>query len=152
MCLKTILVVTDFRPLGRAALSHAASLARESGAKLLVVHVVDPEPMLDHQQALSPELQELLAASVAQAQAKIDAIEFGEILNIQRLVLIGNPSDQIVALAAQDDVNVVVIGTSGTSAPSHGELGGTAQAVASRAKCRVITVSNPSRTSGHYTG
>jgi len=148
--LKTVLVATDFSPLGTAALDRAVSLAGSRGAKLLVVHVVDPEPMVEGRRDLSRELQQTLAAATSEAQAALDAIELSASLDIRRLVLLGNPADQIVALAAQDDIELVIIGASGSNGPKRTKLGRTAQSVAGRARCRVITVSEPDDASGYH--
>jgi len=39
---KTIVFPTDFSTASDAALTHAAALARQSGARLLIVHVEEP--------------------------------------------------------------------------------------------------------------
>ena len=89
----------------------------------MLVHVLDPEPMLDGRQKPLPEVQRSLAPLLSRAQATIDAIELMGVLDVQRLVLVGDPADQIVALAAQDHVDFVVIGSCGVSDEKHGQLG-----------------------------
>ena len=42
MSTRTILVPTDFSSASDASLPHAATLARQSGARLLIVHVEEP--------------------------------------------------------------------------------------------------------------
>jgi nucleotide-binding universal stress UspA family protein len=42
MTQKTIVFPTDFSTASDAALVHAAALARQSGARLLIVHVEEP--------------------------------------------------------------------------------------------------------------
>lgn len=42
MFAKKILFPTDFSPASEQALTHATSLARDTGAKLFILHVVEP--------------------------------------------------------------------------------------------------------------
>ena len=43
MKMETILIATDFSDSSRAALQRATSLARDAGARLLIVHVESPD-------------------------------------------------------------------------------------------------------------
>ncbi|HEY5312539.1 MAG TPA: universal stress protein, partial [Pirellulales bacterium] len=128
MRLHTILVPTDFSPAAQAALDHAVSLARSKHAAILLLHVVDPMPAIGSHQVFSTELQQSIEAAADRVRPALDAIEVDAEVVVERLMLVGNPADQIVAIAAQHDVDLVVIGASTRTARTRKGSEGTAAA------------------------
>lgn len=132
-----ILYPTDFSEAGRQALAMATSLARDSGATLIVAHVEEP-PMaygggemyygvdqLDHE-----ELRKSLAAVVPTDPA----------VPCVHKLLIGDPAEAILQLAEADHVDLIVMGTHGRTGLTRLLMGSVAEAVVRRAKCPVLTV------------
>jgi len=137
MEIKNILFPTDFSHTGDKALAMAESLARDSGAKIFIVHVEEPptaygggemyygmlEPDLDH-------LKELLS----QVKPSDPAIAY------EQHMITGEPADAVARFADDHDIDLIVMGTHGRTGLMRLLMGSVAEAVVRRAKCAVLTV------------
>ncbi len=138
----TILAATDFSEASEQAVSYAASLAREYGATLHLLHVV-PDPVLAAawSEAYAYDLDKLgerlrrdAERQLAERAARIEGIV------VTRDALIGRPASIITAMAADRDVDLIVMGTHGRSGVSHLFMGSVAERVVRTAPCPVLTV------------
>jgi nucleotide-binding universal stress UspA family protein len=141
--LKVILVPTDFSESARHALTYGMSFAREYGAHLVLLHVVEnltvgyasdlfPVPMAEVFQEISGYAKAELAKLGAEARAKeIDAEE---------QVVQGKPSAEIIRFAAERGVDMIVLGTHGKGMLDQALFGSTTERVVRRAPCPVLTV------------
>jgi nucleotide-binding universal stress UspA family protein len=150
MTLRHILCPFDFSEVSTHALEQAGVLARASGARLTVLHVflsVMPTIGLNAldaatAQVIEPEdLQELRDKVTATCQSAIDA---GASLSI--IIVGGAPAPTILEHAAANGVDLIVMGTHGTSGVEHLILGSVTEKVLRRATCPVLTV--PPRAAG----
>ncbi len=137
---KKILVPVDFSSGSEAALDLATSLAHDSGAKLLIAYVqvtplavgggefiyTVPEPPSDK-----------LQARLAKVLPKDPNIP------VEHRLLHGDPSDCIVKLADDEQVDFIVMGTHGRRGLTRILMGSVAELVVRWAKCPVITVKSP---------
>jgi nucleotide-binding universal stress UspA family protein len=136
---RKILFATDFSPSSQAALSTAVSLARESNATLMVVHVQEPPPAFGGGETyIGPtenehELSDLLS-HVVPADAGV---------RVERRLVVGEPAHQIVELAEENGVDLIVIGSHGRTGIARMLMGSVAEAVVRRAKCAVLTIKQP---------
>ncbi len=135
----TILFPTDYSPDSNAALRHAVSLARQSAASLLVVHVKPPasvapaEPREDTDDELQEELLKLLT-SVTGDQGPVSH-DF--------VLAVGDPAAAIVSTARERQADLIVMATSGRTGLRRLLLGSVAAAVMQQAPCPVLTVKHP---------
>jgi nucleotide-binding universal stress UspA family protein len=120
---RCVLFATDFSDLSRPAGRTAAALARQFGARLLVVHV---RPFV----ADGPDLPGLVAAVADLVPG----------LSVTTETLYGTPATEIVAYARRAGADIVVLGTHGRTGLSRALLGSVAEAVVRRAPCPVLTV------------
>lgn len=101
--LNSILVATDFSRRADRAIGRAAILARQSGARLVLAHVVDddqPDPLVAaERQAAETALNEMIAVRP-------------ELLGLacEAEVVLGDPFDGIVRAARQTAAGLIVIG------------------------------------------
>lgn len=107
--IRFILAATDFSPEGNNAVWRAATMARQSGARMGIVHVVDPagyQPLRDWMMPCYP-LDQKEARGLAQArQLAIDvANRFGLTPSVH--VPVGEICEEVVAAAAKADLLVV---------------------------------------------
>lgn len=133
---KKILFPTDFSTSSDAGLRHATALARESGATLLIAHVEEPPlaygggemyygvPNPDHA-AIREMLQAVLPTSPD--------------VKYEHRLIVGEPASEIVRLAEQDGVDLIVMGTHGRTGLKRMLMGSVAEAVVRRATCPVFT-------------
>ena len=141
-----ILFPTDFSPTSESALRWATSLARDTGARLLIVHVEEPStPYMGGEFAIpeSPgpaqrELAKLLALVVPCDQGSDD-----EGVPYEHRLLLGDPAPEVVKLAKDENVDLIVMGTHGRTGLSRLLMGSVAEHVVRRADCPVLTVKQP---------
>jgi universal stress protein A len=134
---KKILFPTDFSPASDAALARATSLARDTGATLVICHVVLPLGAYTGAGefvAVPPPLD------TADAEAHIERIVPGdpEVPYVHRVVT-GDPATEIVRLAHEEDVDFIVMGTHGRTGLTRILMGSVAEAVVRQANCPVLT-------------
>ncbi|HEX5069268.1 MAG TPA: universal stress protein [Vicinamibacterales bacterium] len=142
--IKRILVPTDFSEPAHAALRLATTFAQEFGSRLYLLHVI-PEP---YTFPYGPELStvpmtDILAQAEEGAREHLDKLAASTALPPDRLVtraLIGTPVDQVLALAAEEDIDLIVLGTHGRGMVGHLLLGSVAERVVRRSPVPVLTV------------
>lgn len=143
MLFKKILCPVDFSDPSRVAVRHAAQLALDSGAELVLVHVWE-SPM--HPEYSKEILQNELFAPVLKQQE--EALEKTkrevEALGPNRVaakLLYGVPWHAIVRETREDPAyDLVVMGTHGRTGIKHVLLGSVAERVARHANCPVLLV------------
>ena len=144
MKLRHILSPFDFSDVSVHAMEQAALLARAAGARLTVLHVflsVMPTTGMNAldtatAQVIEPEDLDELRAKVTEACRS--AIDAGVSVGI--IIVGGAPAPVILEHAASNDVDLIVMGTHGTSGFQHLILGSVTEKVLRKAACPVLTV------------
>jgi len=121
--LSQILFATDYSDVSRAAGRKAAQLARHFNARLHVVHVVPP--------VTDPGPADAISTAIADLGPGIDVIT---------AIIFGRPGREIVAYAARNAIDLIVIGTHGRTGVTRALLGSVAAMVVRRSGCPVLTV------------
>lgn len=143
MNIRTILLPTDFSECASHACEYAASLARAMKASVICVHVIEPvvpavsytgmtEPMAD----LADELQN----SATRELPKVAALSAFAGLNVEELITHGEPAAEIVRVANERRVDLIVIATHGRTGLQRMLFGSTAESVVRHAACPVLVV------------
>jgi len=137
---RKILFPTDFSPYGQEALRWATSLARDTGAMLVIVHVEEPpmaygggEMYLGAEEGDREELRKTLV-QVLPTDPKIP---------YEHKLLVGDPATAIVETAENENVDFIVMGTHGRTGLTRLLMGSVAEAIVRKAKCPVLTVKHP---------
>jgi nucleotide-binding universal stress UspA family protein len=135
-----ILFPTDFSELSQSALAHAASLARDSGATLLIAHVEEPPQAYGSGEAYYtlPEFDDTSLRERLLAVVPTDPD-----VPYEHRLLIGDPAAEIVHLSQREDVDLIVMGTHGRTGLMRLIMGSVAEAVVRRAACPVLTLKHP---------
>jgi nucleotide-binding universal stress UspA family protein len=141
-----ILVATDFSAPSAAAWKRALSLARASGARLLVVHVV---PSLAQAQTVRWAYRELEAEMLADARRRLKRLvgQAGKAgVRAGSLLLSGAPVHEAVRRAARaKKADLIVVGTHGRTGLGGALIGSVAARIVATAPCPVLTVHGRSR-------
>jgi nucleotide-binding universal stress UspA family protein len=141
---KTIIFPTDFSHSGDAALDYATSLARDSGAKLLLVHVEEP-PLAygggEMYYGIPEPNTEALLKMLHAVKPKDPAVPY------EHRLLAGDPASAIVELAEQENADLIVLGTHGRTGLARLLMGSVAEAIVRRAPCPVFTYKQPHKKS-----
>jgi len=141
--LKKVLVPTDFSDSAKHAFGYGVSFAREYEAELVLLHVVEnltvgyasdlfPVPMAEVFQEISGYAKAELAKLAAEAREKG--------ARVSELVVQGKPSAEIVRYAAENEVDMIVLGTHGKGMLDQALFGSTTERVMRHAPCPVLTV------------
>lgn len=143
----TILVPTDFSDTARKAVSLAAEVALERGAKVVLVHVTElpsglmPETMLAPIGISEPVSVATYANDAALAQLKREAEPLQKMgLSVEVRAEFGPSAETILHLAESVHANLVVIGTHGRTGIAHAFLGSVAERVVRLSPVPVLTV------------
>ena len=134
---KTILFATDFSPASKVAFEVASALARDYRARIIAVHVVEPQTIgfSEFGSYVGPkedpgEAMRLLRLLKAPPSA----------VTMEYRLLEGNPASVIVETAAETNAEVVVMGTHGRTGFSRLVMGSVAEEVLRGSPCPVLTV------------
>ena len=136
-----ILLTLDYSKHGDYVLQKGQSLAKLFAAKLSLIHVLDNIPMPQLAYGTIIPLTEPTDNALLETE-KTKFIQTADKLGIDqdsRWVVWGNPKQEIIHIAEQEDADLVVVGSHGR----HGLallLGSTANAVLHYAKCDVLAV------------
>lgn len=138
--ISTILHPTDFSNHSGDAFHLASALARNFGAKLIVLHV-RPRLVPGGVMSYSDESLELDNELRRQLNAVLpdDAT-----IAVQHYLLIGDEADEIVHLARDKSCDLIVMGTHGRTGLGRLLMGSVAEKVMRHAPCPVVTVRHPS--------
>ncbi len=138
---KHILLAVDFYEQVDVIVNKAQLLATQNQAKLSIIHIVDSLPVVDSSYGTEmPFNMDLTTELVAQAKERIAKIaQRLKIPSERTWIEIGSVSYEIVRVAEENAVDLIVIGSHGR----HGLallLGSTANSVLHHARCDVLAV------------
>ena len=134
---KHILLATDFSDGMPGVCAKAHELAKQMGAKLSLIHVVEPLPGYGYAFIGSAEIEIQLVEEAKKQVAGLGK-EY-KIAEKDQYVEIGPTKVEINRIAEENDADLIVVGSHGR----HGLgalLGSTANAVIQSAQCDVLTV------------
>lgn len=140
MMYKKILVPTDGSEFAKKAQKHALFLAKVSGAEIIAVSVTENNfvnglPLDDEVYQLNQILKE---------RSEENLKEFDELnvddLKITHVIREGSPAKVILEVAGEEDVDLIVMGSSGKSGFDRFIMGSVADKVVNSAKCAVLVV------------
>jgi nucleotide-binding universal stress UspA family protein len=140
---KRICCPIDFSDASRAALEVAADLARRNAGTLQLLHAY-PIPgytFPDGSVIASPVMMQELAEGAQRHldEWRAEALKLGAPA-VEVATAIGEPAREIVAFAAQQEVDLLVLGTHGRTGLEHALMGSVAERVVRKARCPVLTV------------
>ncbi len=138
---KQILLAADFTDHGNVVAQRAADLANRYQAELSVLHVVDSipiaesiyGPIIPYNGDLNSELVKVAEKRLAEIGRQF-AIPVG-----RQWVEIGSPKLEIIRIAGEYDIDLIVVGSHGLRGLSL-LLGSTANGVLHHAECDVMAV------------
>jgi nucleotide-binding universal stress UspA family protein len=144
--IRTILHPTDFSEYSDYAFRLACSLARDYGAPLIVLHVLErpvltysgvmtapppPPPSTEQRQSVQEQLHRIKPPDPA--------------VCVEHLLEEGDPATAILQVAQERQCALVVMGTHGRTGLGRLLMGSVAEQVVRKAPCPVLTVKIPQR-------
>lgn len=141
-----ILVPTDFSESATYALPFAVDMAKKYGAKLHLLHVVEPiiAPVDFAWGTYSyPDIEKQLSGYVEESLKKLVEEQIPAEIESEFTNLHGKPWREIVSYAREHEMELIVLATHGLSGLSHALYGSTAEKVIRKSPCPVLTVRHP---------
>jgi len=145
-----ILHPTDFSERSQYAFQLACSLARDYEARLIVLYVAQPTPVIFGEMVAVPQVpldeelrpwrQKLHELQQTTAQTQVET-------NLR----VGDPAEEVLREAEEMQADLIVMGTHGRTGLGRVLMGSVAEQVVRRATCPVLTIKLPaaSRPMGH---
>src|SRR5205809_6793151 len=133
---KHILIPLENSPADETILSHIKSLARMAGAKLLLVHVADGWVARNFDQLKLAESEEMKQDRVYLEKRQRELIDDGFLCDA--VLALGEPSDEIIKLAGEKDIDLIAMTTHGHRFVSDILYGATADKVRHQVEVPVL--------------
>lgn len=154
LSMSRILVPTDFSDGSAEALDYARMLSRKFGAHVHLLHVLDTSGLVNVISAngYAAIIPDLFNDLIAERREQLDALLSRDERRPGRVTTAvtpaGDAAREIVRYAAEQHIDLIVIGTHGRTGLPRVLLGSVAESVLRQAVCPVITV-GPQTTEGH---
>ena len=138
---KRILVPTDGSEFAKKAEKHALFLAMASGAEIFAVSVTENNfvnglPLDDEVYQLNQILKERSEENLKE----FDELNDNNDLKITHVIREGSPAKVILEVAKEEDIDLIVMGSSGKSGFDRFIMGSVADKVVNSAKCAVLVI------------
>jgi nucleotide-binding universal stress UspA family protein len=140
--LKKILVPIDFSKTSETALPWAASLAAESNAELILLHVVEKFP-IDYvlgRELMNETITPLMKQGEADLKQMAGSLSKSAGRRVSAVVRDGKPFEEICSAAKRLGANLIALTTHGYTGLRRVYLGSTAERVVRHAHCPVLVV------------
>ena len=140
MMYERILVPTDGSEFAKKAQQHALFLAKVSGAEIVAVSVT--ENNFVNGLPLDDEIYQL--NQILNERSEENLKEFDKLnkdnLKITHVIREGSPAKVILEVAKEEEIDLIVMGSSGKSGFDRFIMGSVADKVVNSAKCAVLVV------------
>ncbi|MGD2167491.1 MAG: universal stress protein [Gammaproteobacteria bacterium] len=146
--MKTIVAAIDFSPLSDAVVSHAASMASGNSAAVLLVHAAAPDPDFVGYEVGPQYIREARAGELRHEHSELH--RRAESLRAQgleaRALLVEGPTvATILAVAEDQNADLLVVGSHGHGALARVFLGSVSTDIVHHSKIPVLVVPMPGR-------
>ena len=141
--LSRILVPIDFSPYSKKAFRYAIPLARQFGASLHLVYVVEPTVYpadLGFGQVVYPSFEDELIRKGKGELEKLIREEIGNSAKATATVRTGKPHQEILQEATERGIDMIVMATHGHTGVEHILFGSTAERIVRNSTCPVLTI------------
>lgn len=146
----TVLAGTDGSESSFRAVDRAADVARDAGAKLLLACAYRPmsaREVQDAQDVLGGEAYKVSGSTPAEDVLRdaADRARSSGLTDIETVAVEGDPVDELVRVADQRGVDLVVVGNRGLNSLAGRLLGSVPANISHRASCDVLIVHTTGR-------
>lgn len=141
---KKILCPTDFSEPACRAIRAAGELAEKFSSELILMHVVGPVPVLETPTGLAgfdvaAYQKELSNSAESSLQLRLEE-HIPKSVSSRALVIHGEAAHEIVRVANEEGVDLIVLSTHGESGWRHRIFGSVFEKVIRMAECPVLTI------------
>jgi nucleotide-binding universal stress UspA family protein len=141
---RKIMIATDGSELVKRAVQTAIEIARLSEAKLYAVYVISlggHDSILHSRDAKwKNEMKEHLRAEGKEAIAFVENAGRAENIEVESVILEGNPVEEITGFAQKNDIDLIVMGTHGKTGIQRFLIGSVSENVVRHSERAVLVV------------
>ena len=144
--LKRILVPIDFSESSKNALRYAISFSKQFNAELILVYVVEPAIYpadFSFGQIGIPNIENELRERGNRELQRLVEEQIAKMVPARTIVRTGKPFLEIIIIANEEDVDLIIIATHGHTGVEHLLFGSTTEKVVRKAPCPVLIVRSP---------
>lgn len=142
-----IIFPTDFSDHSNYAFKYALSFAKEYGAELVMLHVVEDVQYLANAYMFDVPMMPSFADMEGNRSKEMDEFIEREVadstIKIEKSIRHGRPFVEIIQAARELDADLIVIATHGRGGFEHLLFGSTAEKVVRKAPCPVLSIRMP---------
>jgi nucleotide-binding universal stress UspA family protein len=132
--LKKIMVPVDFSECSNKAIQYAVPFAKQFGAEVVLLHLVEPYPQV-------PEMAPIDIENLQDAKKQMEACRRASCsISVKTLVRVGEATTGIIEAAKELDIDLIILSTHGRTGVARVFLGSTAERVVRLAPCPVLVV------------
>jgi len=140
MEIKNVLVPTDFSLPSKAAVNYGVALARKFRAKLTLLHVLDPHPLLEETADIDRETEQTLRGKAFEELLNLVSPEDEDDLDLQIVVKFGDIHKEISNTIKERGTDLIVLGTHGRGRVGRLILGSTTERLLRKLAIPVLSV------------
>ena len=144
--IKKILCPVDYSVSSSEAMKYAAHIAGEEGAKVYLLHVIDVRSY-GHESPLDIEMPKPSPENLERVKKELVEDLFqekgGKGVDVEGMVVMGKPVEEILKVAKEQEMDLIVMGTHGRTGIPHVIVGSVAENIVRKAPCPVLTVRQP---------
>lgn len=144
--IKKILVPIDFSDFSKNALRYAIQFAENFQAKVYIVYVIEPMVYPSDFSLGQVAIPNVEYDMQDRAKSELDNLIKNEIttsLETEIIIRAGKPFVEIIDVAAEKDIDLIIIATHGLTGVEHLLFGSTAEKVVRKAPCPVLSIREP---------
>ena len=140
--LKKLLLPTDFSESARHAFTYAVSFAREYEAALYLLHVVEVMPMGYAGELFPESMTQVVDQITGYVRAELvklaDEARTRGCAAVHERVERGKPASEVVRVAQEEAIDMIVLGTHGQGVLNRALFGSTTDRIMRKAPCPVL--------------
>jgi nucleotide-binding universal stress UspA family protein len=139
---KKILIATDGSDNSKNAVNSGIEIAKINNADVYAVYVIPPvsAPAAQRGRSWAESIRQDLTEDGKKATKDVEDAAKGTGINVETILLEGNPSEEIINFAEKNDMDLIVLGSLGKSGIEKFLIGSVAEKVVRNAKKQVLIV------------
>ena len=138
--LKRVLVPVDFSDCSKKALAYAVPFAKQFGAEIVIIYVVQPYPPVPEMTAV--DFDAILTQARKGGEGELAKLResITDDVTVKTVLRVGRPDLEIVRAADELNADLILLSTHGRTGLGRMFLGSVAEHVTRYAHCPVLTV------------
>ncbi|MEY2433871.1 MAG: hypothetical protein QOC92_3596 [Acidimicrobiaceae bacterium] len=142
---KSVIVGTDGSETAQKAVQHAGQLAKDHGARLVVVTAYEPQDdaLVKESEGVPEDIRWALTDRVQAEEKALQGREIARTLGLKGIVaqaIPGSPPEVLLEAAQDFNADAIVVGSKGLTGAARFVLGSVASSVSHHAPCDVFIV------------